>query len=203
MKWVAALGVVVIALLVLIWVELRSPAEAAIATKPTEAPQAIATEIVKKHEMAAIGAKIAQSTAPAADGKVSKASDEFFYRFTELVPKKTDAAAAKCYTGGLDRVHRNDKTKLLYHTRIKDGEVTIYDVKVSDESTITNKQLEDCFVREVAATHWHDDSLPDYDDTDELIIRPERGMKKYTEENMKYEGSGPDFTHHPSQQAKQ
>jgi len=53
----------------------------------------------------------------------------------------------------------------------------------------------ECFKREVAATHWHDDSLPDWSAPDELVIRPERGMKKFTKENLEYEGSGPDFTH--------
>ena len=29
---------------------------------------------------------------------------------------------------------------------------------------------------------------------DKLLIRPERGMKKYTKENLEYEGDGPDFS---------
>ena len=41
--------------------------------------------------------------------------------------------------------------------------------------------------------------LPDWNQDDELVIRPERGIKKFTKENMEYEGSGPDFTHvHPN-----
>ena len=43
-------------------------------------------------------------------------------------------------------------------------------------------------MREVAATRWHDDELPDYSAPDELIIRPERGMKKFTKENIEYVG---------------
>jgi hypothetical protein len=53
----------------------------------------------------------------------------------------------------------------------------------------------ECFRHEVEATHWHDDTLPDWNAPDELVIRPERGMKKFTKENLEYEGSGPDFTH--------
>ena len=60
---------------------------------------------------------------------------------------------------------------------------------------IDDPEMVECFRREVAATHWHDDELPDWSAPDELVIRPERGMKKYTKENMEYEGSGPDFTH--------
>ncbi len=102
--------------------------------------------------------------------------------------------AAKCYTGGLHRVHRNQKVKLAFDNRIKDGEVTVENVRVV-ESTIEDQPMVDCFLKEVRNTHWHDDQLPDYAAPDELVIRPERGMKKYTEDNMKYEGSGPDFTH--------
>ena len=105
--------------------------------------------------------------------------------------------AAKCYTGGLHRVHRNQKVKLAFTNKIVNGEVTVTDVKVV-ESTIDDPEMVECFRREVANTHWHDDTLPDWDAPDELVIRPERGMKKYTEEDMKYEGSGPDFTNRPA-----
>jgi hypothetical protein len=192
-KWLAAASVVIIALLVLIWLQLRAPAEAAVATdQPKVQPPPAAIDTVKKQELAAIGKQVAAATAQS--GKVSPASDEFFYHFYDLQPAMLTRQAAKCYTGGIHRVHRNQKVKLTFTNRIKDGEVTVEDVKLSDESTIDDKPMVDCFIKAVKGTHWHDDTLPDWSGPDELIIRPERGMKKYTEENMKYEGDGPDFT---------
>jgi len=192
-KWLAAAAVVVVGLLVVLWLQLKQPAEAAVAAQPaTPSPIAIATGVAKQTELAEIGKKVAAATTT--DGKISKASDEFFYRFDDLQPSMLTRNAAKCYTGGLHRVHRNQKVKLAFDNRIKDGEVTVENVRVV-EATIDDQPMIDCFVKEVQNTHWHDDQLPDYSAPDELVIRPERGMKKYTEDNLKYEGSGPDFTH--------
>ena len=193
-KWLAAAAVVVVGLLVVLWLQLKQPAEAAVAAQPaaTPTPIAIATAVAKQTELAEIGKKVAAATTT--DGKISKASDEFFYRFDDLQPSMLTRNAAKCYTGGLHRVHRNQKVKLAFDNRIKDGEVTVENVRVV-EATIDDQPMIDCFVKEVQNTHWHDDQLPDYSAPDELVIRPERGMKKYSEDNLKYEGSGPDFTH--------
>ena len=46
-------------------------------------------------------------------------------------------------------------------------------------------------MREVAKTTWTDEQLPDWEQDEELVISPERGMKKFTKENMAYEGDGP------------
>jgi len=188
----ASIGIV--ALLVLIWMQLHDTASAAPAAKPAAVAAEVVTPtaVAKKGELAAIGAKVA--AAAQQDGKVSPASDEFFYKFDDLQPAMLTRNAAKCYTGGLHRVHRNQKVKLAFTNKIVNGEVTVVDVKVV-ESTIDDAEMVECFRREVAATHWHDDELPDWSAPDELVIRPERGMKKYTKENMEYEGSGPDFTH--------
>jgi hypothetical protein len=187
----ASIGIV--ALLVLIWMQLHETASAAPVATPTVAAEIVTpTAVAKKAELAAIGAQVAAATQK--DGKVSPASDEFFYKFDDLQPSMLTRNAAKCYTGGLHRVHRNQKVKLAFTNKIVNGEVTVADVKVV-ESTIDDPEMVECFRREVAATHWHDDELPDWNAPDELVIRPERGMKKYTKENMEYEGSGPDFTH--------
>jgi hypothetical protein len=194
-KLLAAAAIVVGVLVVLLWLELKAPAEAAVAPKAAPTPIAVATDVAKQTEQVEVAKRLA-AAAKTDDGKISKASDEFFYRFDDLQPSMLTRNAAKCYTGGLHRVHRNQKVKLAFTNRIKNGEVTVEDVKVvADGTTIDDAPLVDCFLKAVADTHWHDDSLPDYTAPDELIIRPERGMKKYTEENMKYEGSGPDFTH--------
>jgi hypothetical protein len=90
----------------------------------------------------------------------------------------------------LRRVHRNQKVKLGYKVKIADGVVSIADVTVV-ESTIDDAELVACFVREVGKVSWRDDALPDWAQDDELVLRPERGMKKFTAENLAYEGDGP------------
>lgn len=196
MKWLVALGLVVAALVVLLFLQMREDVTVEVAKK-----EPVTVQPVKQVASAApaglaeVAAKVQE--AKANEGKVDINSDAFFIRFDELVPQLTTRNAAKCYTGGLGRVHRNQKVKLSFKDTIKNGVVTITDVKVV-ESTINDQALIDCFVREVAGTTWSDDGLPDWQQDDELVIRPERGMKKFTKENMEYEGSGPDFTNvHP------
>jgi hypothetical protein len=196
MKKLLAIGsLAIIALLVLIWRQLHEPAEAA--TVPVAKPASFAPPPVSTPHLDPGLAQAAQKVA-AATGKPEKvdvASDAFYYAFEDRAPREPQVNAATCYTGGLTRVHRNAKLKLLADIVVKDGEVTYQNVKVSPESTITDKTLIDCMVREVSGTHWHDDSLPDYTlPHDDILIRPERGMKKYTEANRNYEGDGPDFT---------
>jgi hypothetical protein len=194
-KKLLAIGTVgLLALLGLIWYQLHAPADAApapvkqVAAAPApEAPAAAPTGLAQ------VAKKVADVTGK--PEKVDPASDAFFYAFDDRAPREPQVGAATCYTGGMNRVHRNAKLKLWADIKIRDGEVTYNNVTIDPESTITDKKLVDCMVKEVAATHWHDDTLPDYDlPHDEVLIRPERGMKKYTQENRDYQGDGPDFT---------
>jgi hypothetical protein len=188
---IAAAGIVV--LVILIWIQMHETVSAAPAPKQEVAAPAPAA-VAEKAKLAAIAKQVA--AAEPQNGKVSPASDEFFYRFDDLQPSMLTRNAAKCYTGGLHRVHRNQKVKLAFNNKIVNGEVTVTDVHVvKDETTIDDPEMVECFRHEVEATHWHDDTLPDWNAPDELVIRPERGMKKFTKENLEYEGSGPDFTH--------
>lgn len=196
MKWLAALALVVAALLVLLFLQLHEDVKVDVAKKEPVTVQPVKqVAAAEPNGLAVAAAKVQEATKDA--GKIDINSDAFFVRFDELVPQLTTRNAAKCYTGGLGRVHRNQKVKLAFKDTIKNGVVTITDVKVV-ESTISDQALIDCFVREVQGTSWSDDGLPDWTQDDELVIRPERGMKKFTKENMEYEGSGPDFTNvHP------
>ena len=193
-KLLALGGVAVIALLGLIWYQLHAPADAAPAPAPrpqaAPAPEAPAAR-AQGSGLAEAAAKVAEETGK--PEKVDPASDAFFYKFDDLQPAMLTRNAASCYSGGLGRVGRNAKLKLAFKDKIVNGEVTVTDIKIV-ESTISDQALVDCFVREVQNTKWHDDSLPDWTQDDELVIRPERGMKKYTKENMEYQGDGPDFT---------
>jgi hypothetical protein len=192
-KLLAAGGVAVIGLLVLIWYQLHAPADAAPAPAPKAeaAPAPTAPARAQGSGLAQAAAQVAEATGK--PEKVDPASDAFFYKFDDLQPAMLTRNAATCYSGGLGRVARNAKLKLAFKDKIVNGEVFVTDVKIV-ESTISDKALIDCFVREVENTKWHDDSLPDWTQDDELVIRPERGMKKYTKENMEYQGDGPDFT---------
>jgi hypothetical protein len=187
-KWLAAGTVTVLALLAILWLQLKAPADAAVPPRVAAASASVTPEQQRLAELNAIGEKMV--TAQQKAGKLDPRSDAFFYKFDEAVPPALTAQAAKCYTGGIQRVHRNAKVKLGYKITIKDGVLAISDVKVV-ESTVNNKELEECFAREVAKVTWKDDEFPDWAQDDELVIRPERGMKKFTAENLAYEGDGP------------
>lgn len=188
-KWLAAGALGVLALLALLLLELRAPAAAVASARPATAAHDQTSDAASR--VAAIAA-IAQKAAvvQASPDKLDPSSDAFFYKFDEQVPPKLTLAAAKCYEGGLHRVHRNAKVKLGYTIQITDGVLSVANVHVV-ESTVNDKPLEDCFAREVAKVTWTDDELPDWKQDDELVIRPERGMKKYTASNLSYEGDGP------------
>src|SRR6478609_4197277 len=102
-RWLVAGTVVVIALLALLWIQIRTPAAApaaVVAKKVDAAP-------VAQPAVAGLAA-VAQKVAAAEDKpqKLDPASDAFFYKFDEQVPPMLTAEAAKCYTGGLRSVHR-------------------------------------------------------------------------------------------------
>ncbi len=139
-------------------------------------------------EMAALGD--VPKVDPDQPRKFKPESDEFFLQFDDIQPAMLTKQAAKCYKGGIERVHRNQKLKLKFKDKIVNGEVTVEDVQIV-ESTLNNAALDACMVAAVKGTHWHNDNLPDYEMNDTLLIRPERGMKKFTDANMAYEGKGP------------
>ena len=199
MKWLAGAAIVILAVLFVLWKQLGAT---------DAAPQKAASPVVAANEMpggasvprptekseaelkaaAAAAALEKQTEAKNAPGeKLDPMSDEFFYKFQELVPKKTTANAAKCYEGVAQRVQRNQKLSFRYNVVIKDGHVSIKDVTIK-ENTLGNAALETCFTQEVARTTWDDPELPDGTWEDELVLRPERGMKKYMKDNIDYVG---------------
>jgi len=194
-KWIAAIAAVgIVVLAILMWLELHETPTAA-AARPAPVAAVPAPQTPSASQLAALGAQL-QAEDKRPDGKLSPNSDEFFYKFSEAHTKRLTELAASCYTGGLDRVGWNEFLRLTFHDKIVNGEVTFTDIQIGSDSTITNKKLVDCFVKQVQNAHWHDDTLPNLDDDDELVLRPERGMKKYLPENRDYEGAGPDFTNH-------
>jgi len=184
-KWLVAGGVAVVALLILLLLQMRP-----------STPAPVVHKVVPPHTQVAtldtpVAATAAPEPAPAPDvapGKLDPRSDEFFYKFDELMPKTLTRNAAKCYEGRHGQLHRNQKLSLRFKTRIVNGEVTVHDVKIK-ESTLDDPALETCFIQEVQRSAWKDDELPDWEQDDELVLRPERGMKKYWKDNIDYVGA--------------
>ena len=196
-KWLAAGGVALLVVLLLLWRQLETGS----ATAATPAPRAAAGEAPVRAMPAPAGsaapsaptagsatAELVPGPLPNKREKMEVESDEFFYKFQEVVPAVLSRKAAECYEGVSKRVHRNQKLVLHFKVKIKDGEVTINDVKAG-ENTIGNPALETCFTQAVQRGGWHDDSLPDWEADDELVIRPERGLKKYMRDNLDYVGA--------------
>ncbi|HEX4352388.1 MAG TPA: hypothetical protein VGL61_21075 [Kofleriaceae bacterium] len=176
-KWIATIaGFGIVVLAILAWLQLHDTSKAIAAKAPPPAPVPVTAS---PSQLATLGAQIKQAE-KTPDGKLSPNSDEFFYKFSEAHTKRLTKLAATCYKGGIDRVGWNDFLRLTLRDKIVKGEVFFTDVKIMPDSTMTDQSLIDCFVNQVKTAHWHDDTLPDIDDEDELVLRPERGMKKYT-----------------------
>jgi len=193
-KWLAAGGVVLLVLAALLLYQLKGATTVDAAPRPqasqeTSAPASASAPAV--HAQAPVAAPVVVED-PAKPKKITTDSDAFFREFDDVQPHRLMAQAAKCYNRGNRVSDFNAKMKLTFKDHIVNGEVTISDVKMV-ESTLNNPALEACMIKAVTGYHWHNDALPDWVQDDMLLVRPERGMKKFTEENMKYEGSGPEF----------
>src|SRR5688572_19064616 len=188
-KLFAIAAVVVLALLALLLLQIKEPATTVEpAKRQVAAAPAVAAPVQGAAELAIAAQKVRE--AEARGDKVDPASDAMIYRLDERVPAMLTAPAAKCYEGGLSRVHRNQSVRLGFKLSVKDSVVSVKDIKIIS-SSINDQKLVDCFIREVGAVTWRDDQLPDWEQDDELTINPERGMKKFTKENLAYEGDGP------------
>jgi hypothetical protein len=188
-KWLVAGGIAILALVVLLWLQLRPSDPLPVTHKPAAAPPQVA--------MAAAKPAPDKPTAPVAEpppqpevppGKLDPRSDEFFNKFDEVVPQRLARNAAKCYEGRHGSLHRNQKLSLRFKTRIVNGEVSVHDVTIK-ESTLNDPALETCFIQEVQRSSWKDNELPDWEQDDEVVLRPERGMKKFWKDNIDYVGA--------------
>ena len=193
-KWLVAAGIAIIVMLVFMWRQLDdssataapTPAKAvvAVAPQPTTNLPAAKPEAAKPAAEAVVAA-----AEPEPKHKMDVQSDEFFYKFQEVVPAVLSRNAVKCYEGISKRVHRNQNAVYKFHVKIKDGVVTVSDTAVERSSLgESNSALETCFLQEIARSTWTDESLPDWEADDQLTISPERGLKKYTRENIEYVG---------------
>jgi hypothetical protein len=191
-KWLAG-AIALLVLVVLVWMQMRSDDPEPVVAEHVAAPAAAAAPAVIP--AAAKGSSAAAQAAapedeldlPERSGKIDPRSDEFFNKFDDVVPRELTRNAARCYEGRHGSLHRNQKLSLRFKTRIRDGKVIISDVTIK-ESTLNDAALETCFIQEVARSTWKDDELPDWEQDDELVLRPERGMKKFWRDNEDYVG---------------
>lgn len=194
-KWLVAAGIAIIVMLVFMWRQLDdssataapTPAKAEVAAAPLPTTTAPAAKPEAAKPVAAEA--VVAAAEPEPKQKMDVQSDEFFYKFQEVVPAVLSRNAVKCYEGVSKRVHRNQNVVFKFHVKIKDGVVTVSDTAV-ERSTLgdSNSALETCFLQEIARSTWTDEALPDWEADDQLTISPERGLKKYTRENIEYVG---------------
>lgn len=193
-KLLAAGSLALLALLALIWYQLRSPAEASPVVARPQAVQGSAGEAPAPRRAAAAQQALAQiAQAQAGSDKMPLDSDEFFNTFQDVVVQVATRNAMACYTGGLRALSHDPMVRFSVKETIHNGEVSITDVQVA-ESTIDDKDLIACFAKEIANTHWRNDRFPEYAESDIVVIRPGALVNKFSKEARDYQGSGPDFT---------
>ena len=193
-KWLGIAALALIAILIVMWQQLEK-SEATPAPTPAK-PVVVAQAAMPAPTPAPVVAPApapAEEAAPAApkSEKYDPQSDEFFYKHDEVVIPNVMRSAVKCWEA-LDPAkqqlfHRNQSIVIKFKQKIVNGTVTMYDAKV-ERSSIKDPALESCFFKQVLATTWHDDKLPDWEQDDEVKISP-RVLKKYTRANIEYVGA--------------
>jgi hypothetical protein len=196
-KWLAIAALALIAILIVMWRQLDADvAPVATAKAPVQVAAATQQSVASPAPVVAPDAEVVEAppapeAKPADNGKYDPQSDEFFFKHDEVVIPQVMRSAVKCWEQ-LDPAkqklfHRNQSIVIKFKQKIVNGTVTMYDAKV-DRSSIKDPALESCFFKQVLATTWHDDKLPDWEQEDEVKISP-RVLKKYTRANIDYVGA--------------
>lgn len=193
-KWLAAIGVLILVVLVLLWRQLdepsaAAPAEAAKAAAPVQVASAPVPGDVKPVASATSDAVPTAVTAPASEEKMHPSSEEFTRKHDEVVVPRMMMQAVKCWenlpASKRAEFHRNQSMVATFKQKIRNGVVTIHDLKL-ERSSINDPALEACFMQQMAGTTWTNPRLPDWDQDDQIKLGP-RTLKKYTRENIEYE----------------
>ncbi|HEX4422409.1 MAG TPA: hypothetical protein VH165_31060 [Kofleriaceae bacterium] len=190
-KWLAIGAGILLVLMLLLWREMRPTEAKPVAIKPPPPRHESYIEHPAPAPAPGEGSGSGSATEPVSTtqpGKIDVRSDEFFYKFDAAIPKVLTRNAAKCYEGKHGQLHRNQKLSLRYKVGVMNGEIHVTDVTIK-ESTLNDAALEACFIEQVQHSTWKDDQLPDVQMDDELVLRPERGMKKFWKDNMDYVGA--------------
>jgi hypothetical protein len=110
--------------------------------------------------------------------KMDPKGQEFFLTFDEMIAPRLTREAASCYKGGL---HRDKKIKFAFNWQIRDGRVTLRDIKVLEDN-LGDAALSRCMTEKVSNfASWKNDAFPDWQGDDEVLIRV-RALKKYQQE---------------------
>jgi hypothetical protein len=191
-KWLAAIGVIILVVLVLLWREIGSSDSTAVAA-PAQ-PVASAVAPATGPAAATPAATAPAEPAPAADPSTEKMdpqSDEFFHHHDEIVIPKLMRQAVKCWENlpptKRAEFHRNQSMTAKFKQRIRNGVVTVYDFEI-ERSSIKDPSLEACFLQQLRSATWSNPRLPDWDQEDQIKLGP-RTLKKYTRENIEYVGN--------------
>jgi len=196
-KWLAALAVVILVVVVMLWRELDSssaatPAGTAGPTAPTQVASAPAPTAEAAQAAAAAAAPAPAAKPDPATEKMDPQSDEFFYQHDEVVIPKMMKQAVKCWENlppaKRAEFNRTQSMTAKFKQRIRNGVVTIYDLEVL-RSSLNDPALEACFVQQLRGTTWTNARLPDWDQDDQIKLGP-RTLKKFTRDNI--ENVGPD-----------
>lgn len=189
-KALIAGAVVLLIAVVVLWKQLGSTDEAA----PVP-PQVAVVEPPPPPTIEHVDRQVAAPVADvkAADAPVEKmviGSDRFFNEWMEMVTPKLSSAAIKCVERSPKdkELQRWQEAKLSYDIEVKNGVVTLANVKL-DESSINDAGIEACFVNEVLHVTWTNDALPDLQEHRTITFSPGRGMKKYRQDNKNYVGA--------------
>src|SRR5687768_9791275 len=163
-KLLAIAGAVLLVVLVMLWKSLDDSAatpQPAPTIKPP-LPVKPATEVAAKPKPAD-DELTPEDMVEAKPKKLDHMSDEFFYRFTEQVPKILSAEAVECYNHRTGTLHRNAKLVLMFNVRVRAGKATITDVRIKppdaddpdqQNNTLNDPALESCFIQKVARATW-------------------------------------------------
>jgi hypothetical protein len=181
-RWVVLGAIALVALAVLLMRQLRPSGAVAAPSKPViEYAKAVLPPPPAFPEAGTPTPDEVDERAPAPGEPVQKLdpkSQEFFLTFDEMIAPRLTREAADCYKGGL---HRDLKIKFGFTSHIRDGRVTIRDVKVL-ENNLGNAELSRCMLEKVTNfASWKNDAFPDYQQEDEVLIRI-RALKKYQQE---------------------
>lgn len=175
-KWIIAVGVVLALLGVLLW-QVMNPSKAARPSKRPGDAGVVASrsdaDVRPRNRPADAAVEDVDDSTGEGPVLLSENSPQFIDQVDTIIPNQFRAKASKCYTGPLD----DRKLKLAYRLRIINGRVSATNIRVKN-STIADPALERCLIAAVREASFTRETMPDFEEDEELFIRL-RTLKKY------------------------
>lgn len=187
-KWLVAIGALVVALGVLLW-QLAAPPRPVVAhtldASPTPQSDAQAIAIQRTPNNPVVRNDVEPSETEPKPELLVPGGDKFNHRLDVAIPDQFRAAAAHCYDPNELKLDPNLTLKISLQLRVVQGEVSATDVSIA-KSELNNQELEQCFVSAVKQGRWYHEDLPDWNEEQELFIRL-RALKKYESRRQMFE----------------